>query len=237
MQNNNSNQKVIHKAFMLLNNQLQINNIVDNTVQILGHTIYPLNPLQPIINFNNIKKTNLKYVQLQLDWYNSQNLNCQLVANVAKIWNNCCDYNRNVNSNYGYLIYSAENYYQYKNCVLQLQKNKNSRRAMMIYNRPSMHYDAIAQGMNDFVCTMYNSFYIRNNKLYSIYNMRSNDIIYGFFNDFYWCCHVYMKVYNDLLLKYNDLQIGQIYWQAASLHAYEKHFKLVKKIAEINFGD
>ena len=75
----------------------------------------------------------------------------------------------------------------------------------MIYNRPSIHYDSIKDGMNDFICTMYNSFYIRNNKLYSIYNMRSNDIIYGFFNDFYWSCYVYMKLYNYLLLTYNNL--------------------------------
>ena len=228
-----SNQEVVQRAFILLNNELQNNNIVNGTVQILAYTMYPLNPLYPIIDFKGIKKTNIKYTKLQLQWYNSQNLNCQMVSSVAKIWNNCCDKYGNVNSNYGFLIFNKDNYNQYINCLKQLQKNINSRRAIMIYNRPSIHYDSIKDGMNDFICTMYNSFYIRNNKLYSIYNMRSNDIIYGFFNDFYWSCYVYMKLYNDLLLTYNNLQIGYIYWQAASLHAYEKHFNTVKKIAQI----
>jgi len=109
-------------------------------------------------------------------------------------------------------------------------EDKNSRRATMIYNRPSMQTEYNKNGMNDFICTYYSAFFIRNNKLINIVTMRSNDAIYGFFNDFYWHCEVYKRLYADLLNKYTGLEYDNMYWRADSFHVYERHFKLLEKI-------
>lgn len=55
---------------------------------------------------------------------------------------------------------------------------------MMIYQRPQMQFQYNKNGMNDFICTNYAQLFIRNNKLIYIVDMRSNDAIFGFFNDF-----------------------------------------------------
>jgi len=68
----------------------------------------------------------------------------------------------------------------------------------MIYQRPSMQYDFNKNGMNDFICTNYVQLFIRNDALIYIVDMRSNDAIYGFFNDFAWHCYIYKKVYTEL---------------------------------------
>ena len=53
--------------------------------------------------------------------------------------------------------------------------------------------------------------------------MRSNDVIYGYRNDYAWQQEVLSRLSQDLSVK-----IGQIVWQVQNLHVYERHFKLVK---------
>jgi thymidylate synthase len=87
--------------------------------------------------------------------------------------------------------------------------------------------------MNDFICTLGVQYMIRDNKLYSVVNMRSNDIIYGFFNDFYWQATIQERLLNDLIDNgYKDLKMGKMIWVANSLHVYEKHFKKLNNMYE-----
>jgi len=100
----------------------------------------------------------------------------------------------------------------------------------MIYTRPSMQYDYSKDGMSDFICTFATQQFIRDNKLYYIVMMRSQDAIYGFFNDFYWHGIVYERLFNKLKEHYTDLEIGTIIWIANSFHVYERHFDMLRKI-------
>ena len=138
-----------------------------------------------------------------------------------------------INSNYGWCIYSKDNYKQYDNSLLELIKNQDSRRACMIYNRPSMWEDYKKDGMNEFICTFSTQQFIRNNKLIYIIYQRSADAIFGaLFVDFAWHCEVYIKLYNNLKKHYNNLEIGQIDFNCGSLHIYERHFEMLDKICE-----
>lgn len=231
----NYNEQEIFKIFLQLYEQYKKNNfVIDKTntkiVQIINVNI-KFNPeLGPYFNINNVKKTNIQYVQKQLQWYKSQDLNIQFIQEYAKLWKSCADINGNINSNYGWCIYSNQNYNQFENCVKQLKNNKQSRRAIMIYTRPSIQYQYCENGKSDFICSNYNQFMIRDNKLISIYDMRSNDAIYGFFNDYAWAWNVYVEVYNELKQIYPQLLYGNIIWKANSFHIYQKHFKLLQKI-------
>ena len=167
-----------------------------------------------------IRKPNYEYAQREIEWYKSQSLYVDdMPGEVPKIWKQVSDKDGKINSNYGYLIWSDENFNQYKNVLHELEKNPYSRRAIMIYNRPSMHYEYDLNGMNDFVCTLGNSFYIRDDKLISHYMMRSNDCLYGFCNDAQWAKYVQAMLAKDL-----DVEVGDLIWTASSLHAYEYHF-------------
>ena len=53
--------------------------------------------------------------------------------------------------------------------------------------------------------------------------MRSNDVIFGYRNDYAWQKYVLDKLSWDL-----HVQSGDIHWQVQNLHVYERHFELVK---------
>tara|TARA_R110002074_G_scaffold320961_1_gene491432 strand:- start:1159 stop:1566 length:408 start_codon:yes stop_codon:yes gene_type:complete len=130
-----------------------------------------------------------------------------------------------INSNYGWCIYSKENGSQYHNVLRELKNNPNSRRATMIYNRPSMHVDMSRDGMNDFMCTYANTFYIRDGKLESHYLMRSNDAVFGYNNDYAWAKYVQ----NDLAFALG-VEPGNLIWTASNFHVYERHFNFIDEL-------
>lgn len=179
-------------------------------------------------------KTNDRYVEKEMEWYTSQSLNIYDMANPPKVWRDVCDKDGFINSNYGWCILSEENGSQFQNVVRELRKHPDSRRAVMIYTRPSMHRDYNVNGMSDFMCTNtvqylirteYNDFNNPNTSqphLHAIVNMRSNDAIYGYKNDYAWQQYVLEMLSYEL-----GVPPGDIFWNAGSLHIYEDHFYLL----------
>ena len=175
-----------------------------------------------------IRPPNYEYIEREIQWYESQSLYVEdIPGQTPAIWKQVADKNGKINSNYGYLIWSEENGRQYDHVLNELKKNPNSRRASMIYNRPTMHTDYCKDGMSDFVCTYANNFLIRDDKLVSHYLMRSNCAIFGANNDFAWARYVQQKLAHDL-----DIAVGDLIWTASSLHVYEYHFCHIEKLIE-----
>ena len=179
-----------------------------------------------------IRPPNYEYIEREIQWYESQSLYVEdIPGQTPVIWKQVADKNGKINSNYGYLIWSEENGRQYEHVLNELKKNPNSRRASMIYNRPTMHTDYCKDGMSDFVCTYANNFLIRDDKLVSHYLMRSNCAIFGANNDFAWARYVQQKLAHDL-----DIAVGDLIWTASSLHVYEYHFCHIEKLIEETSG-
>lgn len=173
-----------------------------------------------------IRKPNYDYVERELQWYESQSLYVEdIPGNTPQIWKDVSSKHGRINSNYGYLIFSEKNGNQYMNVLTELLRNPNSRRAVMIYNRPSMHDDYREDGMNDFICTYSNTFMIRDDKLVSHYLMRSNDAVFGYNNDVHWAMYVQKKLAGEL-----GIEVGNLIWTASNLHIYERHFKFIEEL-------
>jgi thymidylate synthase len=196
---------------------------------------------------------NPDYVARELEWYLSQSLNVHdIPGGPPKIWRRVCGVGGKVNSNYGWCVYSEENGDQLRHCVEELTRNWQSRRACMIYQRPSMHEDATDDGMQDFICTNVVHVHVRRDPVrgerarelpydsvigsyephlhYSVC-MRSNDAVFGYKNDLAWHAHVQGELI-DLLKesspdRFEHLRRAPIMWNAASLHVYRRHFNLV----------
>lgn len=169
-----------------------------------------------------------EYADRELAWYKSRSLNVNdIPAPVPEIWNMVSTKDGYINSNYGWCVWSKENGYQYAASVHTLKRDKDSRRACMIYIRPSMQVDYNRDGMSDFMCTYSTQQLIRNNKLDYIVYMRSNDAVFGLRNDKFWHDHIHMEMLKDLKEKYPDLELGTMYWNAASLHVYSRHFFMI----------
>jgi len=171
-----------------------------------------------------------KYIERELEWYMSESLYVDdIPGETPQIWKDISSNEGKINSNYGWCIYSEENGNQYKHVLRELRNNPNSRRAAMIYNRPSMHLDYNRDGMSDFMCTFANTFMIRDGKLISHYVMRSNDAVFGYNNDVAWAKFVQGQLAYDL-----EVEVGELIWTATNLHVYERHFEFIEAL--INAG-
>lgn len=160
----------------------------------------------------------------ELNWYTSMSLNVNDIEEpIPQIWKQVATPSGEINSNYGWCVFSPDNGYQYGNVLNELKNNPFSRRAQMIYTRPSMHTDYNRDGMSDFMCCSNTTHVIRNGKLVTMVYFRSNDAVHGYKGDFAWMNHIHQQLAGDL-----EVPAGDIIWHSASFHIYERHFDLVK---------
>ena len=211
----------------LLAKKYKRNDFTNDTIELIGESF--------IADEDTIfGKVNEDYVRRELDWYLSESLNVNdIEGKVPPIWKAHATPEGYINSNYGFLAFSPQNGAQYLNVFNKLMTDENTRQATMIYTRPSMHADWNHRGMSDFVCTNTVQYFIRNNKLETVVQMRSNDVVFGYRNDYAWQKHVRDQLYLDLKsMEYLDLEVGSIVWNAASLHVYERHYNLLEHYLE-----
>ena len=180
---------------------------------------------------------NQDYVDAEIAWYKSMSTNINDIygvdGNPPAAWQYAANDNGEINSNYGHLVWSDKYYNQYGNVLDELLHNPDGRRASMIYNRPSIWMEYDENGKSDFICTNAVTYYIRDNILHSVVQMRSNDVIFGYKNDYAWQRYLMKSLvddYNGLNMydKGDHIEEGSITWQVQNLHVYERHFHLVK---------
>ena len=208
------------------------NDIVNGTVEILEFSDW-FDPSYEFIDYFDIKKASRKYIENEKNWYMSLDRSIKGHPGIEsnKIWQYCAskDEKQEVNSQYGWIVFSPENGVngkcQYECCLEHLVNDINTRQAGMIYTRPTIHAEYCENGKHDFICTTEVWVHIRNNRLIYSVNMRSNDFFTGFVNDWAWHYFVYHKLMNDLHERGINVEIGNIYWHASSFHVYERNFE------------
>jgi thymidylate synthase len=188
-----------------------------------------------------IGEPNEEYIRHELDWYESQSLSINDIPGGAPLmWRRTANEDGKVNSNYGWVFWSEENGLQFNHVVGELRRDYASRRALCIYTRPNMHLDQKLGGSGqDFMCT--------NAVAYSIdpdagaldvtVQMRSNDVVFGYRNDYAWQKYAAEYVLSALHEDWPRLKLGTIYWQAMSLHVYPRHYGLLREAATIDKWD
>ena len=200
------------------------------TIELIGASFFAD---QPVI----FGTPNESYIEIEKAWYESQSTNVNWIPetynrNVPEAWKASANQFGEINSNYGHLIYSDKYHHQYGQVLDELLANPDGRRASMIYTRPSIWMEYNEDGKNDFICTNAVTYYIRDNWLQSVVQMRSNDVVFGYKNDYAWQLYVLeqmVKDYNDCKSEGTpELKVGDIIWQVQNLHVYERHFHLVK---------
>ena len=212
----------IRKHFIqeLINENYTIDRNGSKTIELLGASF--------IANEEAIFGTpNRDYIETELEWYESESTNVNDIYDdyreAPAAWLMTANAHGEINSNYGHLIYGEKYYNQYDQVVEELTQNPDSRRASMIYTRPSIWIEYNENGKNDFICTNSVTYYIRDHALHCVVQMRSNDVIFGYRNDYAWQDYVLRHLANDL-----SIDPGDIHWQVQNLHVYERHFDMVK---------
>jgi thymidylate synthase len=154
---------------------------------------------------------------------------------------------RTLNSAYGYRLRREKVYVpgvhgdcfsepptQWDICMQTLNQDPDSRRAVMHINQPYDQRNAAHFGSPDVPCTLSLQFFIRDNKLHLIVNMRSNDIMWGLTYDLFSFTLLQEVMLLDLKRnypdKFKDLGLGKYIHNAGSMHLYEQHFEQAAKI-------
>ena len=189
-----------------------------NVIEIIGASFYA----DDITIFG---KNNEEYENAEINWYKSRstNINDLKYEPIPQAWKNTANEHGEINSNYGKLIYDAIYGSQFDNVLYELKNDPFSRRATMIYTRPTIWQEFEENGKNDFICTNAVTYYVRDGMLQAVVQMRSNDAVYGFKNDFAWQYYVLKRLEKEL-----GYGIHWPIWQVQNLHVYEKHFDLVE---------
>ena len=186
-----------------------------------------------------------EYIDAELAWYESGSTNIYDIHGAGKeppaAWKYSADAHGNINSNYGHLVFSQKYFEQYDNAFYELWRNPDSRRAQMVYNRPSIWVEFNEGGKSDFICTNAQTFYIRDGKLHMVSQMRSNDVVFGYKNDYAWAQYLmdkFVTTWNKLANEHNmttflqtpiqTIEKGDLIWSVMNLHVYERHFNLVQ---------
>lgn len=238
----------LNNDFRTCLSQLMTNGLVANprgttTREFLNYNITLMDPRNRIINFKD-RKTNLKYLLGEFIWYLKGDDTPKDILPYSKFWANITNGGTEagygmgtINSNYGNRIfghnempafkeYSGSNVSQWNAVANQLIEDKDTRQALMNIHVPSDRHG----GNKDVPCTLTLHWFIRENKLCLIVNMRSNDIVLGFTNDVFQFTMLQEAMQVQLKSAYPDLELGTYFHNAGSMHIYDRHFEMAEKI-------
>ena len=160
---------------------------------------------------SDIRKLNLRYMIGEMLWYLSANNNLSEIQKYTKAWDRMSEDGITVNSNYGHKIHKFYGFDQWEFIRDMLQKDPNSRQAVIHIKDPGIH-------PKDTPCTVCLQFFIRDNKLHLTTYMRSNDVWMGFPYDVFTFTCFQIRMAMEL-----GVDIGEYTHIAGSLHLYERY--------------
>ena len=203
--------------------------------EILGYQFRITNPLHRIPYVSG-REFSIHYMLAELLWYLSGNDSTEWISNYSSFWSKISDDGKTANSAYGARIFKPhsrisstvdQTWTQWKYVIDELKKDPDSRRAVIHIRSPQ---DSILANL-DVPCTLSLQFFLRDDKVYMVTSMRSSDVILGIAYDI-----PAFTIFQELLSLQltNELGrpigIGDYIHMSASLHVYERHFKMVEKI-------
>jgi len=143
-------------------------------------------------------------------------------------WRDFADEEGNIRGScYGARIFSPvlEGLSQWDMVKKLLVEDKSSRRAVLTF----LTMRDVSADTNDLSCTNTLQFIVRDDKLHAFVNMRSNDVIWGVPYDVFLFTSLQEMMAVEL-----GLDLGVYRHYAASMHVYDRHFKLASDIAALD---
>ena len=188
---------------------------------------------------NSFRSPKPDYLYPELLWYFSDRNDLEFISHYSKFWNRIANEDGTVNSAYGNLLFTEKNEYgltEYQWALESLKKDKDSRQAIIRFNKPKHSYI----GNKDFVCTLNGTFHIRKNKngveyLNLTTTMRSQDVWFGIIYDIPFYTLLQQQMHKHLRKYYPNLLIGDFRHYVLSEHIYEKDFDAVEQMLDREF--
>jgi thymidylate synthase len=208
-----------------------------------AHVIFDSN-LPILFNFED-RKLNVRYAIEEFLWYCRADRFDASIEQHATAWKKLSQPDGSFFSNYGHYIFAKVNgdgVNMFEFAAQQLLRNPGSRRAAI----PLLETKHCFHDNVDMVCTFAIQFFIRDNRLDMIVNMRSNDAVWGLTNDAF-CFSMIHRLMHVVLrdgffdkgeeqatcgVAYPNLRLGAYHHIANTLHVYERHYEMAQKIVD-----
>ena len=173
------------------------------------------------------RKFSIQYMIAEFLWYLSAEDSTAWISNYSSFWKKISDDGETANSAYGARIFkphprvAGEKLIQWDYVLDELRNDRDSRRAVIHIKSP---WDS-AYAKLDVPCTLALQFFIRDDKLYLIVNMRSSDVILGIAYDV--PAFTFMQ---EMLALQLGVGLGTYTHISNSLHIYERHFDMAEEM-------
>ena len=204
--------------------------------EILGYQFKILNPMHRM-PYTPGRDASIHYMIAELLWYLTGNNSTNWISNYATFWSKISDDGKTANSAYGARIFKHHSYQgaeegsltQWEYIKNELKQDPASRRAVIHIRMPQDSRNANL----DVPCTLSLQFFLRSDAIHMVASMRSSDIILGLVYDV-----PAFTIFQELLAVQltkelgRPIGLGTYTHLSASLHIYEKHFKMAEKILE-----
>lgn len=188
---------------------------------------YKFSPEVSMVMSHNSSLFNLKKAAAMYFWYKRGNPCDYSIKKYFDEYKRCTDYTHMFfNSNYGFYAYTLSGL---QRCIDVLLECKTSRHATLCIN----NNEAMGPNSIDKLCTNTLQFFIRDNKLQMIVQMRSSNFITLLPYDAFMFSVFYFQVRQALRKQYIDLGVGDITMQVASLHMYENDMRRVEETSAV----
>ncbi len=195
------------------------------TREIIGYTGVLNNPYDRIVTLKD-RDVSMRYIAGEFCFYLSGSRELDFINKYSTFWNRVSDDGYTVNSAYGYTVFKKDGKSQFEyayNCLLE---DKHSRKAIMYLSGDYNQYKS-----KDNICTSTIQFLIRDDKLYTVVTMRSNDIWFGFTYDV-----AFFTLLQEIMLlklqKTYDIKMGEYVHHAGSMHVYKKDYKKLRQLVD-----
>lgn len=203
-----------------LNEQAKAGNVQgsrdgDVVGEIIGAVTVIEDPTRGIVQ-SSIRNMPMRYAVGELLWYLSGSNRVSDISKYSDVWERLSDDGEHVNSAYGHRIFNLFGFNQWEHVKALLRDDPLSRQAVIHIK------DASNKPTKDMPCTVSLQFFIRDNKLYMITNMRSNDIWMGFPYDVFSFTALQVKMAMEL-----GVGVGDYTHIAGSLHLYKRNWTVI----------
>jgi thymidylate synthase len=187
----------------------------------------------PVFTNFGARNFSLDYAKREWLWYVGADKYDDSIQQHATMWAKLKQPDGSFFSNYGQYIFDDRSKYleepvgsQFDYVVDTLKADPFSRRASIVLLRS----DHLFGDNSDVVCTYAINFCIEGGALHMTVMMRSNDVIFGFTNDAFCFGELYEFVYSQLVEYLPPLARGTYTHFTNSMHVYERHFDMIKRI-------
>jgi len=160
-------------------------------------------------------------------WHVSGSNKLQFIEYYAKRWREFAEDGSTIRGScYGHRIFSqpSDCRSQWQQIVEVLRADPQSRRAVLNFQERTE--DLVNE--KDVPCASTMQFFVRNSRLHAIASMRSNDAIWGLPYDVF-----LFTMFQELLASELGLPLGTYTHTVGSLHLYERHFDLARRIISV----